>query len=36
MATDPLLQLEAEIRAYARRLLLALAPVGLVALSVLF
>ena len=35
MATDQLLELEAEIRAAARRLALSLAPIALVALAVL-
>lgn len=36
MATDQLLELEAEIRSTARRLLLSLAPISLVALAGLF
>lgn len=35
MATDPLFELEADIRAAARRLALALAPITLVALTTL-
>ncbi len=34
MATQPLLELEDEIRLMARRLLLSLAPIALVALAV--